>query len=356
MPMTGAATHVLPNPPATVTLELAASVVCPVACPHCSHRAVPPLLADTPRVDVDMAISLLDQVAALGAGTFVAYPRQGDVSLESESYARLFARARALGLHTKTCSSCVDPAALLALLPTLDQITISVDGFDAADYGRLRPQSLLASVDAFLEGWSRLRPVCRLAANVVATRSFLRSGGLERFAAEVVARAAISKLNVLEILPGPADDYRDERLGPDELAMLRDLKQRFRGRLKITVPAWEVGEPGRPSCPVGRDYLVVGPGGEISACVLLLHGGVHLADLFRDGLAAAWRTVSRVARPEVRERLFEGPSRFPRAGELAPCRGCRLLQEGRCFGGCVARARLFGHQFERARHCRGPVP
>jgi hypothetical protein len=91
-------------------------------------------------------MALVEQAADMGIRALRAHPRRGDISLESAQYIRLFAHARSLGLHTKTTSSCVSPDGLIALIPHIDQLTLSIDGFDASSFARFRPPWLLNNV------------------------------------------------------------------------------------------------------------------------------------------------------------------------------------------------------------------
>ena len=145
-------------------------------------------------------------------------------------------------------------------------------------------------------------------------------------------------------------------MGRAELEQLIALKKRFKSEIKITIPTWEAGEYDLPSCPLGRDFLVIGPEGNVAACVLLLHGGLYTTNIFQeDSLASAWEKIRVFAFKEAREPLFSDRSSFPLSSDLRECQKCRLFETHRCFGGCVARARLFGHPFEINRQCQGPL-
>lgn len=348
-----------PPPPAYVTLELPAAVPCPAGCIHCSHRAATGPDGGGRRLTIDDAMAIARNAARLGATHFVAYPRSGDISLEPDRYAPLFSLARSLRLRTKSTSAAVDPDGLLRLVPHLSQLTLSVDGLDPETFSRFRPLWLLERVERFLDAFAALpTPPCRLAANMVLTRSLMASGAFARSLDEVVARGLFFKLNVLEILPGWDADFAAERLGPDEIAELRRIKAEYRDRIKITIPSWQRGTPWAPSCPLGRSFLVIGPGGEVSPCVMLLHGGLTVTHLNDEvSLETAWQHIRESARfRKARVELFKAPADFPHTSDLAACRKCSLFVQERCYGGCVARARLFGHECEIARQCGGPLP
>ena len=339
----------------SLTLELKAQILCPANCPHCSHR-VAYVNPNSPRwLDLPAALALVEEAAALGMSNLVAYPRQGDVSVESESYAMLFQRAKALGLKTKTTSAAIRPAGLRQLLPHLDQLTLSVDGLNQADFTRFRPGWLMPAVEENLAWLERECPKsCCLAMNVVVTKSFIHSGGVAALLEATAASKLFFKVNLIEILPGATSDFQEERLGQSELAQLLALKKRFKPILRVTVPAWEAGSAGKPSCPLGRDFLVIGPDGSIAPCVLLLHGGLVEGNIFTEpSLATAVGKVKQYADPHNRESLYTKPIASSPTSEVESCRPCRLFQEQRCAGGCVARARLFGADFERGRHCGG---
>jgi radical SAM protein with 4Fe4S-binding SPASM domain len=307
-------------------------------------------------LDLATSMALVEQAADMGIRTVAAYPRRGDVSLECNQYSRLFAHARSLGLHTKTTSSCVNPAGLIALLPHIDQLTLSIDGFDASSFARFRPPWLLKNVLHVLDYLAQHRPpALRLSINVVVTRSFLASGGVETLIQQAITRNQFQRINMLEILPGDSHTYAHERLGPPEMEYLITLKQRYKGQIKLTIPRWKAGAPDLPSCALGKKFLVVGPEGHVAACVLLLYGGLYTTNIFAEpSLAAAWAKVQALAQCEPREALFTAPATFPLESNLDTCRDCDLFQARRCFGGCIARVRWFGHAFEIARQCYNP--
>ncbi len=341
--------------PHSLTLELKADVLCPSKCVHCSHVAAH--AGEKRELDLERCLTLAREAAELGVLAFVAYPRRGDVSLESERYSRLFSLAKHLGMRTKTTSAAVDPEGLASLVPHLDQITISIDGFDAESFSRFRPKWLLARVEKFLDLLEDCRPAkFLLAVNVVVTKSFIENGGIEQFVEDVVSRRVFDKVNFLEILPAAGEDYAEERLGNDELRFLRALKKRSKPRIRITVPSWEPGASGVPSCPLGRDFVVIGPEGDVAACVLLLHGGLVETNILQEeSLASAWEKIRVFAHAGFRDKLFCGKSGYPESSDLEECRSCGHFKSRRCFGGCVARVRLYGHPFERSRQCQGPV-
>jgi MoaA/NifB/PqqE/SkfB family radical SAM enzyme len=340
----------------SLILELKTAIPCPTGCVHCTHRAAYVDPQAERWLDRAAAMALIADAAQLGIATVCAYPREGDVSLESELYAALFSRAHALGLKTKTTSAAITPDGLRDLLPHLDQLTLSIDGLNAPTYTRFRPGWLLPSLAEFLAWLDQERPErCSLAANVVVSKSFIGSGEAARLMETLADLKLFAKVNLLELLPGPDNDFQAERLGRSELHELLALKQRFKPRLKITVPAWKAGESGSPSCPLGREIMVIGPDGSVGACVLLLYAGLRETNIFRESsLAAACEKVQVYAQPAARERLYTAEGVHSRPAEVESCRPCRLYQEQRCAGGCVSRARLFGAEFERLRHCGGP--
>ena len=340
----------------SLILELKANIPCPTGCVHCTHRAAYVDLQAVRWLESVAAMALIEEAAPLGIATVCAYPREGDVSLESELYMALFSRAHALGLKTKTTSAAVNPEGLRELLPHLDQLTLSIDGLNAPTYTRFRPGWLLSSLAEFLTWLDQERPEhCSLAMNVVVSKSFIGSGEAARLLETVAGLKLFAKVNLLELLPGPDSDFQAERLGREELQELLALKKRFKPTLKITVPAWKPGEPGCPSCPLGREIIVIGPDGSVGACVLLLYAGLVETNIFHEpSLAAACKKVQVYAQPAARERLYTAEGVHSRPAEVESCRPCRLFQEQRCAGGCVSRARLFGAEFERLRHCGGP--
>jgi radical SAM protein with 4Fe4S-binding SPASM domain len=300
-------------------------------------------------------MALVEQAADMGIRALRAHPRRGDISLESAQYIRLFAHARSLGLHTKTTSSCVSPDGLIALIPHIDQLTLSIDGFDASSFARFRPPWLLNNVLDVLDYLAQHRPPALwLSINVVVTRSFLAQGGIEELVEQALSRHMFQRINIREILPGAYDNYEHERLDCAEIDHLKALKQRYQSRIELSIPIWKAGAPGEPSCSLGRKRLIIGPEGHVAACVLLLYGGLYTTNIFTElSLAAAWAKVQALAQCETRELLFTAPSTFPMESTLNACKDCNVFQDRRCFGGCIARVRLFGHAFETARQCQG---
>ncbi len=351
-------------PPTMITVEFEKKVVCPVGCIHCSHKKAVSSDSDAMSVTLSDGDWIIDDACALGVEVFVAYPRNGDVSLEADDYLRMFQRAQNNGMLTKTCTSCVSPEGVKRLLPFLDQLTISIDGFDKTSFSRFRPSWLLNRVNKVFSWIKDNGPFsCKIAGNVVTTRSFIRSGGIELFFQQAIKLGIFSKINILEILPGPISDFNEERLEKEDFETLRSLKQTYRDKIKIVLSRWKPGTPDNPSCSIGRKYLVIGPDGSVAPCVLILHGGLTVANLFkndgtdrRNSLLDVWKSVrSSSFTQSGRTSLFDAPSHFPFDGDIDICRDkCRLYAEKICFGGCVPRCRLLGREVEMSRHCEGP--
>lgn len=315
-----------------------------MGCRHCIHQAVP----EGPEAELSQSEleALVRGARVVGAPLLTAYPHRGDASLDGGELAGLLALARGLGLQTKTLTSGADPAGVARLLPLLDRLAVSVDALDAEGYAAFRPP---ANHPALLETLRVLSAHRRrsggplLTALVMVGRSTLGSVG--RRVAEIADLRLFHKIKVQEVLPlGRAEALRGEALDlPEELQRLAHLRDRWSSwGLRVGAPLWRL-RPGGRGCRLGQKDVVVGPRGQLAGCTLMLYLGETVGSSRGGSLPSLWEEAfARYRRREARP--------VP-----AACGACAHYRSDRCWGGCLARRRIFGDAAELARSCGAPA-
>lgn len=325
-----------------MVLELPARgrAACPVGCRHCIHQAVK--AGPEPELSGPELEGLVRAARGMGVPLLTAYPHRGDASLDPGELAGLLGLARGLGLKTKTLTSGADPAGVARLLPLLDRLAVSVDALDAEGYAAFRPPAnhpALLETLRVLEAHRRRAPGPALTALVMVGRSTL--GTVGRRVAEIADLRLFDKIKVQEVLPlGRAEALEGEALDrPEELQRLAHLRGRWSSwGLRVGVPLWRL-RPGGLGCRLGQKDLVVGPRGQLAGCTLMLYLGEAVGSSRDGSLPSLWEEAFGVYRR--------------REGRPVPasCGACRHYRADRCWGGCLARRRIFGDAVELARSC-----
>lgn len=327
-------------PPQNLVLEVPGRTAgCPAGCRHCLHRGLEPSAA--PDLDEGEIHRLLDEGRALGIAHLSCHPHEGDLCWQPMG--DLFRRAAGLGYRVKTVTNGAVPEAVEAVLPWLYRLAISVDSLAPEAYGHLRDPAFHPAMRETLRmlGTQRGRyPSLRIHALLVVSRYTLDT--IEARVADLVAMDLFHKIKLLELLPvGAGTDVADETLvSADDLARLAALRARYAGRVRIGTPLWRVEADGVRGCRLGAKDLVVGPQGQVAGCMLLLYANRILGNVREArNLEEIWRGWFEVFRERARRPVG------------SRCRACALYARDLCWGGCAARAILFGREREIARSC-----
>lgn len=328
-------------PPQNLVLELPGRQGgCPQRCRHCLHRNVEPFPA--PPLSHEEIVRILEQGRALGIEELNIYPHNDEISLPPYASHRYLELGARLGYRVKTVTSGAHPAGVARLLPVLHRLAVSVDALDSDTYGALRDRRAHAPL---LETLRRLRTYRRDHPELMLTGLLMVNRATIDSARERVARLAeldmFTKIKLLEMLPiGGARELRHEAL--DHAAHLRRLaaiKREFEPLVHIGLPLWRI-KVGRRGCQLGAKDLVIGPEGQLSGCTLLFYLNEHVGDIRTAGsLSRAWREIFH----PLREKAARPAARI--------CRACPFHQDDLCWGGCLARAKIFGHTAEIQRSC-----
>ena len=311
-----------------------------MACKHCLHRHVRPTEAAS--LSHSEIVRILEEGRELGVGHLNIYPHNDEISLPPYASHRYLELGRTLGYRVKTVTSAAHPEGVARILPHLHRLAVSVDALDPRVYGALRDAKshppLLETLQ-LLRSYRYAHPELKLTALVMVNRSSIHSA---RDRVEQLAELNIfTKIKILEMLPlGGAADMRDDTLDRREfLARLASIKQEFEPRVHIGTPLWRIKQ-GRRGCELGVKDLVIGPEGQLAGCALLFYLNDHLGTIREAGsVARAWREFMHPLREKANS---------PAEGI---CLKCPFYLNDLCWGGCLARVRIFGHDAEIARSC-----
>jgi radical SAM protein with 4Fe4S-binding SPASM domain len=175
---------------------------------------------------------------------------------------------------------------------------------------------------------------------VVVNRETIRSVNQEVEA--IYQLGVFDKIKILEMLPlGSAKSLLYKSLNSKiYLDTLARLHQRYIDKVDIGAPLWRVREDKRRGCLVGYKDLVVGPNGQLAGCSLLFYLN-NLSGNLRgyDGLKEAW------------EKGFDSFRHKENFSVEEDCKECAFYKNNLCWGGCIARASIFGRKLEKRRSC-----
>ena len=124
-----------------------------------------------------------------------------------------------------------------------------------------------------------------------------------------------------------------------ELNRLAMIKKRYQLQgVRVGVPLWRIENMHR-GCRLGSKDFVIGPRGEMAGCTLLYYLSYLSGNIHTTTLAEAWQTTFAVFRDKVLRPVAD------------ICHICPFYQADLCWGGCLARGLIFGHEAEVRRSC-----
>jgi radical SAM protein with 4Fe4S-binding SPASM domain len=338
----------MPTPPTNLILEIPSQLgdSCPVECKHCIHRNV--VASAEPKLTPDQILDLIQQGRDMGVEYVNIYPHQGDISLEPpDEILAYFRCAQTLGLKTKSVTSGMNPLRLEQVLPFISRLALSVDALDEPTYSTLRPvrnyNGLMNSLE-LLKVYRKSGKEIFITALVMVNRMTIDN--IEQRVADIVALGLFNKIKLLEMLPiGGARRLKSQALArKSDLQRLAMIKKNYQHQgLRVGVPLWRI-EADRRGCQLGGKDLVVGPRGELAGCTLMFYLNHQTGNVHSVCLEKAWRDNFA---------WFREKSKRPVADV---CHACPFFQADLCWGGCLARGIIFGHDAEVQRACGVRTP
>ncbi len=329
------------NPPKTLVLELPSPrETCPMACLHCIHKNVEN--SSYPKLSHDEIVKLLKEGREMGIEFLNIYPHNDEISLEPMHSFEYIKLGYKLGYKVKTVSNGANPNGIKKLLPYLYRIALSVDAIDVKTYSSMRlskyHKSLLKSMQIVQE--YRETHSLYTTALIVVNKETL--GNIEQEVKNIYNLNMFDKIKILELLPiGSAKTLKHQALNEkNDLDYLSKLRQDYKNKIDIGTPLWRIRKDSQRGCQVGYKDMVIGPHGQLAGCSLLF----YLNNLV--GNLRAYNTLN-----EAWKKAFDF-FRHKKNFLVTPmCKSCAFYKHDLCWGGCGARAIMFGVDKELERSC-----
>ena len=331
----------LVRPAKTLVLEVPSPrEQCPIACLHCIHKNVEKSTYDN--LSHNEIVKLLKEGRDMGIEFLNIYPHDDEISLEPMYTLAYVKLGHELGYKVKTVSSGTNAEGIKKLLPYLYRIALSVDAISVRAYSSMRHKQyhdgLLASIKV-IEAYKKNHEL-KATALVVVNKETLTT--IEEEVESIYQLQIFNKIKVLEMLPiGTAKSLSYQKLDSkehlDKLALLRD---KYEKKVDIGTPLWRVRKDQQRGCQLGYKDLVIGPNGQLSGCSLLFYLNNLVGNLRGyETLGEAW---------EKAFDFFRHKENF----KVEPlCLSCEFYKHDLCWGGCGARALIFGKSKELQRSC-----
>ena len=329
------------KPPKTLVLELPSPRdTCPMACLHCIHKNVQ--TSTYPKLTHDKIVKLLKEGREMGIEFLNIYPHDDEISLEPMHSFPYIKLGHELGYKVKTVSNGANPNGIKKLLPYLYRIALSVDSINIKTYTSMRlskyHKDLLHSME-IVRAYREVNTIYTTALIVVNKETL---DNIEKEVKNIYNLNMFDKIKILEMLPiGSAKTLKHQALNEkNDLDYLAKLRLEYQGKVDIGTPLWRIRKESQRGCQLGYKDMVIGPNGQLSGCSLLF----YLNNLV--GNIQAYSTLG-----EAWEKAFD----FFRHKEnftVAPiCETCAFYKHDLCWGGCGARASMFGTDKELERSC-----
>lgn len=329
------------EPPKTLVLELPSPrEACPIACLHCIHKNVKNSKENP--LTHDEIVKILHEGKEMGIEFLNIYPHDDEISLEPMHALPYVKLGYELGYKVKTVSSGTNPEGIKKLLPYLYRIALSVDAVDVRKYVSMRHQQfhngLIESMKVVKE--YRETNTLKATALVVVNKDTLAT--IEQEVEEIYQLDMFTKIKVLEMLPiGSAKSLSYKELDSKEhLDKLSKLRDKYEKKVDIGTPLWRVRKDKERGCQLGYKDMVIGPSGQLSGCTLLFYLNEFVGNIrAHETLGIAWEKAFNIFRHK--ENFVVDPL----------CKSCAFYKHDLCWGGCGARAMMFGQKRELKRSC-----
>lgn len=329
------------TPPKTLVLELPSPRdTCPMACLHCIHKNVEK--SSYPKLSHDEIVKLLKEGRKIGIEFLNIYPHDDEISLEPMHSFPYIKLGYELGYKVKTVSNGANPNGIKKLLPYLYRIALSVDAVDIETYASMRltryHEGLLKSMQ-LVKAYRKRHPLYATALIVVNKETL---NGIEKEVKNIYKLDMFDKIKILEMLPiGSAKTLKHQTLNEkNDLDNLAKLRLDYQGKVDIGTPLWRVRKESQRGCQLGYKDMVIGPNGQLSGCSLLF----YLNNLV--GNLRAYKTLG-----EAWEKAFDFFRHKENFAVSPVCKSCAFYKHDLCWGGCGARASMFGVSKELERSC-----
>ena len=329
------------TPPKTLVLELPSPrQTCPMACLHCIHKNVQ--TSSYPALEHNEIVKLLKEGKTMGIEFLNIYPHNDEISLDPIYAFQYIKLGHQLGYKIKTVSNGSNPLGIQKLLPYLYRIALSVDAVDIKTYASMRHshyhQGLLESIEMVKKYKENHK--LKATALIVVNKETLPQ--IEKEVESIYQLHVFNKIKILEMLPiGSAKTLSHQALkSRDDLNRLTTLRQAYQEKVDIGTPLWRVRKENQRGCLLGYKDLLIGPHGQLAGCSLLFYLNRLVGNLRGyKTLQEAW---------EKGFDLFRHKENFV----VDPvCKRCEFYKHDLCWGGCGARASIFGSGKERERSC-----
>lgn len=328
------------KPPKNLIIEVAGRETgCPMQCKHCLHKSK--IDAKYPPLTEQQIFEIIQQGKNYHIEFLNLYPHDDEISFPPY-YAHQFLKyGHKSGFKVKTVSNGANPEGIERMLPFLYRLAISVDSLDPERYAEFREQERLQALRDTLDLLHQYQKThtINLTALILIDQNTIDS--LDKTIPEILNLNLFNKIRIQELLPvGNGENLSNQVLDASPLTeKLVQLTHTYASVIDFGTPLWRVKSKGR-SCRLGYKDMVIGPAGQLAGCSLLFCIN-HLSGNIQEfgSLAAAW---------EVGFADFRN-----KANRLLPsiCHDCELFQHDLCWGGCLARALIFGYPTEIDRSC-----
>ncbi len=328
------------KPPKNLIIEVAGRETgCPMKCKHCLHKST--IDAKYPPLSEQQIGDIIRQGREYNIKYLNLYPHNDEISFPP-FYAHQFLKfGYEIGFKVKTVSNGANPDGIERMLPFLYRLAISVDSLDPGRYGEFREKErhqALCDTLNLLHKYHKTHAI-NLTALILVDQNTIDS--LETTIREILNLNLFNKIRIQELLPlGNAENLSNQVLDARPFTeKLGQLTRMYTSVIDFGTPLWRINPQGR-SCRLGFKDMVIGPAGQLAGCSLLFCINQLAGNIQEFGtLVQAWEVGFQVFRKKQNRPL------------PLICYDCEFYKQDLCWGGCLARALIFGYPTEIDRSC-----